>query len=264
MKFDFKELKFKLIFECIGGSRLYGCSTENSDVDIRGVFIPSAEYFLGFMKRIKLLEDKVEDRVYYDIRKFLKMACDSNPNILELLFIPRKNWIEFTPEWEWIIEKRNYFLSKKAIYTFSGYAHSQLKKISNHRRWLFGAKPANRKELLAYNHWQEHRNPERKKMEEIYGFDLKHASHLYRLTTEGAELITTGFITFPRPDVDIILKIRNGDYKYEEVLEMVGDIDKKFEELSKISKLPHKPDRNMIDEICVGLVMDCITEDKNV
>ena len=45
---------FKLIFETIIGSNLYGTNTEESDVDIRGVFIPSEEYFYSFLNKFML------------------------------------------------------------------------------------------------------------------------------------------------------------------------------------------------------------------
>ena len=85
--------KFKIIFECVTGSRLYGTSTPESDTDIRGVFIPPEEYYLGFLNKVEQVEDKVSDVTHWELSKYLKLALDNNPNILELLFVPK----EFPP-----------------------------------------------------------------------------------------------------------------------------------------------------------------------
>jgi len=127
---------FKMIFKFISGSHLYGTSTPESDVDERGIFIPTEEYFYGFLNRVEQHQDKETDTVYYNMIKFLELALENNPNIIEFLFVPEDKWLLSTSDWETIIGGREYFLSKKARWTFSGYAHSQLKRIRLHREWL--------------------------------------------------------------------------------------------------------------------------------
>ena len=75
------------------------------------------------------------DEELQELRKFMKLAADSNPNIIEFLSIERLI-IHETPVWKKIREKRDLFLSKKAKFTFSGYAISQLKRIKVHRGYL--------------------------------------------------------------------------------------------------------------------------------
>ena len=93
-------------------------------------------------------------------------------------------------------------------------------------------------------------------MEDKFGFDLKHASHLLRLISEGEELLTTGNITFPRPDVEFLLDVKNGKYNYDELSEMLTSYDKKFEELYKDSPLPNSADRVSIDKLCIKIVKE--------
>ncbi len=69
------------------GSHAYGLATETSDLDIKGVAIPPADYFLGFLKRFEQAESKQPDMSIYDIRKFFQLACDCNPNIIEVLVV---------------------------------------------------------------------------------------------------------------------------------------------------------------------------------
>lgn len=142
--FNFPD-NFKLIFRFVHGSHLYGTSTPKSDLDIRGVFIPSREYFFGFSKKVEQFECKEPDITYFEMRKFLSLALDCNPNIIEFLFVEPDTPIGvngcgnvpfMSPEWNLIREHRQYFLSTKARWTFSGYAVSQLHRLKKHRNWL--------------------------------------------------------------------------------------------------------------------------------
>jgi uncharacterized protein len=127
-----------LIFECITGSQLYGLSTPESDTDFRGICIPPKEIllnpFMGFEQKDSGFEE--DDRAIYALGKFFKLCADLNPNIIELLFVPEDKIIYNTPAWDMVIKNRILFLSKKAKYTFTGYAFSQAKAIERHRQWF--------------------------------------------------------------------------------------------------------------------------------
>jgi len=331
---------FKLIAKFVAGSNLYGTNTPLSDIDTRGVYIPSKKYFFGFMHKNRHFIEKEEDNEYHEIREFLKLATENNPNIIEYLFVPEDKFDTLTSEWKMIIDNKKYFLSKKIRWTFSGYAVSQLKRIKRHRSWLLNPpdkKPERsdfglqmhratiqkeqigafnsllasylkeigkfhelkdalnemqethdfktmchntliedpeaikkvipvsdnflegikkekayikaKKEWDGYKQWEKNRNPERSILEKKYGYDTKHASHLFRLVTEAEELLTTGNLTFPRPDAAHLLEIRNGKYTYDELIDLC-DHEERFDLLYNISDLPRSPDRNRIDKIC--------------
>lgn len=125
-----------IIYEVVSGSQAYGLATPESDVDLRGVFIPSKEYFLSPFKYVEQCESKNPDRTLFEIRKFVKLATDNNPNILELLFIDEQHIQKITKEGEQLRSIRNEFLSAKCKFTYSGYAMSQLKRIKTHKKWL--------------------------------------------------------------------------------------------------------------------------------
>lgn len=116
------------------------------------------------------------------------------------------------------------------------------------------------KEWDNYQNWKTTRNPARAVLEEKFGFDTKHGSHLYRLVTEGRELLLTGNITFPRPDALLLLEIRQGRYSYEELMDLVGDIDTQFNTYYEESTLPHKPNVKEIDKLCIELVKKHLEE----
>jgi len=107
-----------------------------------------------------------------------------------------------------------------------------------------------------YMQWKTNRNPKRKASEEAIGFDGKYASHLFRLMSEGKELLLTGNITFPLPNAEWLLSIKNGFYQYEEILEMAKTMESEFETWYNESPLPHKPNINAIKQLYFEIVKE--------
>jgi uncharacterized protein len=106
-----------------------------------------------------------------------------------------------------------------------------------------------------YMQWKTNRNPKRKGTEEQFGYDLKYASHLFRLMSEGKELLLTGKITFPLPNAEWLLEIKQGLYPYEQILEMAENMEKEFEIWYEQSPLPKTPDRNALKELYFDIVL---------
>jgi hypothetical protein len=125
-----------LIFECMAGSHAYGTSTPTSDVDKRGICIAPPDIALSCVKGFDQYEDPDSDRVIYELKKFVKLAADNNPNIIELLFTGEENILYCHPAFARIRQNAHLFLSKKAKFTFSGYAMAQLKRIKGHNKWI--------------------------------------------------------------------------------------------------------------------------------
>lgn len=141
-----------LIFMTKHGSQCYGLANELSDLDLKGIVVPpsSVEYDLfhrfeqsendtELHKRFDHLKNpknpKVESTVY-SLRKFMILAANVNPNIMELLWVDPSDFLVMTPVMEKLLDTRDLFLSSKAKFTFSGYSFSQLAKIERHRKWI--------------------------------------------------------------------------------------------------------------------------------
>jgi hypothetical protein len=126
------------IFLTLHGSHAYGTNLPTSDVDVKGIAIPPSNYYLGLLNNFEQaeLKGKEPDGVIYEIRKFFKLARDCNPNIIEVLHTDPEDWIHVHPVGQNILDNRDIFLSKKAYFTFFGYARAQLKRINTHYRWL--------------------------------------------------------------------------------------------------------------------------------
>lgn len=126
----------ELVFMTVAGSRLYGTDTPESDVDKRGVCVPPKEVVFGFGRNFNQQVFPDSDTTVFSLMKFIQLAADCNPNVMELLFVPDGFAEVSTPTWLILREVRSQFLSAKAFHTFTGYAFSQLKRIKSHREWL--------------------------------------------------------------------------------------------------------------------------------
>jgi len=131
----------KLLFLTKTGSHLYGTNTPESDEDFVGVFLGNPEYYIG-IKNVKEIDCSIKDKdesgkntkdavdiKVYELRQFLKLAGDVNPNIVELLFAKGKDVVVFnTPEFEEIQNNYHLFINRRVFDSFQGYARQQMKK----------------------------------------------------------------------------------------------------------------------------------------
>lgn len=103
------------------------------------------------------------------------------------------------------------------------------------------------------------------KLEEKYGersrlaaevtYDFKSVTHAFRLCGEAQELLSTGVITFPRPDAQFLLDVKLGNYNGD----LDVDIEKQLDILRKIrdnSSLRDKPDWKKINKLCQQMILD--------
>ena len=125
----------KLIFETVHGSTAYNLAREGSDVDLKGIVVGQREWYFG-METAPEQVDLSPDHVRYELRKFMRLAVDANPTVIELLFTAPKHHRCITPSGELLLHHRDAFLSKRIADRFSGYALAQLKRIRSHRSYL--------------------------------------------------------------------------------------------------------------------------------
>lgn len=125
-----EHLKDKILFLCLGGSHAYGTNIEGSDVDIRGVFMDSKEAILG-LDTFEMYTDSTTDTCLYSVSKFIKLVSECNPNIIEMLFCKPEHYFYVSEEGRVLLENRHLFLTKRAYYTFGGYANAQLNRLEN-------------------------------------------------------------------------------------------------------------------------------------
>ena len=269
------------MFLTLAGSHLYGTSTPESDIDLRGVCYMPEDSLIGLQPFDQYSPD-AEDTVIYGLNKFTRLAMDCNPNIIEILFAPWDNPAicrECTDDWHKLLDIRSAFVSKKALHTFTGYAFAQLKRINLHHRWLtnppdkapikedYGAyqdpagntKWASTDEHQAYQSlksqwdqyqdWLKNRNPKRSELERKYLYDTKHGMHLCRLMLQGIELLSDGKLTLPRPEAKWLLEVRSGYFTYEQIVEWATQKESEMKRVEESSYLNWGADFNAIQDV---------------
>ena len=147
----------RLILLALTGSQAYGTAIATSDCDYKGVFIAPKDYYLGFKSieqkdtgwatepgtgKFPMLDD-VKDCVVYELRKFLTLVGNNNPNILETLWLDEEFYCYISPVGAHLRSYREAFLSQKIRGSFAGYAYAQIRRVENHRKWLLN--PPSRK-----------------------------------------------------------------------------------------------------------------------
>jgi len=116
-----------IIYEVISGSHAYGTNIPGSDIDKRGIFILPTIMLLSD-DYIEQVSDDNNDTTYYEIGRFIKLAREGNPNILDLLNTPEDCILYKDPLFSAYFPDPSIFLTTKLRHTFTGYAHSQIKK----------------------------------------------------------------------------------------------------------------------------------------
>ena len=208
---NFDEFRPFVIYRCQVGSKAFGLSNDQSDDDVRGIFLPPAERHWSLYDIPGQLEfnDGQDDEVYWELEKFLRLALKANPNILETLWTPMV--LESSPLADRLREIRSAFLSKHLYKTYSGYVLSQFRRMRN-------------------------------SVQKKGTFKNKHAMHLIRLLHSGIGALRTGEIM-----VDVsefrseLLAIRNGQSSFEEVEQTALELDRQFALEFESTSLPEQP-----------------------
>jgi predicted nucleotidyltransferase len=223
-----------IIYEVLSGSHAYGLATETSDEDIRGIFLPTAEELLGFS--YPETKEGKPDKVYHCLRKYMHLALKANPSILAWLWVEPRfirvgSWISYE-----LTANRERFLSKEVHKTFGGYAVSQLRKME--KSYGLGTGYALHGE----------RNAEADVYSTKAHYDTKNSMHLIRLLRCGVELLQVGRYFVYRDDADLLMAIRHGEYKMNEIISMADDLFKAMDKALETTNLPDKPDREWAEQ----------------
>lgn len=80
------------------------------------------------------------------------------------------------------------------------------------------------------------------------GIDWKACMHAVRIAAEAKELLLTKHITFPRPESNLLLKIRKGELPYKEVEQLIEQGLADINDAQSKSTLPEKPNFKLMEE----------------
>lgn len=128
-----KENNVKIIFAADTGSRTLGYSNENSDYDIRFIYVQKSEKYFKLIEEIDMIQRKElnMDFLGFDLKKTLNLLKDSNVQIWQWLYSSK---IYVASDYSEEIKKlsKEYFEVKKFFHQYAGIISKNYKrKIKN-------------------------------------------------------------------------------------------------------------------------------------
>lgn len=293
------------------GSHLYGTATETSDLDIKGVYFPSAQDILlqKVSGSISSRPSKAKgeknsasdiDCEFYSPAKFLTLLAEGQTVALDMFFAPPSAMMMIPhPVWHDIKVLGKKLLTKKAA-SFVRYCSQQANKYGVKGSRIAAARVAlavlekaekqygsaakldviadELKELSATNELLsaddeffemcgkkamfkssiKSARTSAQKLVDAYGeralaaekndgLDWKALSHAVRIGHEAKEFLTSHSITFPRPEAQHLINIKQGKVAFEEVGTEIEQLLIEVEVAMTTSTLPESFDQTLID-----------------
>jgi predicted nucleotidyltransferase len=130
----------RMIFYALRGSRLYGTFIDTSDYDYHGVFMYRPIDWVSLTPPDDSMEDAKGDVVFYELRKYVGMALNANPTVIEMMWTPDDAIVYSTDVIREFFKHRSLFVTKKCFYSFSGYAFDQIEKARGKNKKVHSAK----------------------------------------------------------------------------------------------------------------------------
>jgi predicted nucleotidyltransferase len=232
------------------GSTLHGLNVPGTDDrDEVGVCIEDIHAALGFTefeqyiyRTAAVREGKYDapsraddlDLTIFSLRKFLRLAMQGNPQILQCLFVPLPLCLYRDARGAQLQDLAPLIVSRQAGHRYLGYLEAQRQRLLGER----GQKKVNRPELEAK-----------------HGYDTKYAMHILRLGFQGVELMSTGRLTLPMAEKDraFAYATRLGEVPLQDVLTRAGELERQIKDLLLDAPIPAEPARDQIETWMISM-----------
>ena len=135
--------KFKIIAKILNGSHLYGMATEESDLDYKGIYLPSKEEYDFFKEKNRFKckclnrntnkdpnKRNTKDDIDYEIFSliyFIRLAIDGQTVAIDMVHAPKSHVLVNSDIWSQIVSERHKLYSK-SMNAFVHYARNQAAK----------------------------------------------------------------------------------------------------------------------------------------
>ncbi len=205
---------YELILVGLVGSKAYGLDHAGSDEDYLGIFQLETTSFLGLERphetvtNTHLDHPEVPDYTYQELGKFVRLALQGNPTILELMWLDK--YITQNETGTTLVGMREDFLSDRVRDAFGGYARQQLERM--------------------------------KRTQKTNDRGEKYTRHLFRLLAAGQHLISTGELQVRVDDPEELFAL--GRLPFEEVLIEFEKRDAAYRNVKSV--LPPQPNYDRV------------------
>jgi len=311
-----EQAKVKLLYLCKFGSHLYGINTEDSDLDLKGIFLPSErQCLLGKIsksinyssgsKDTKNTQNDIDIQLW-SLQYFLQLVQKGETNAIDLLYsatYPEMVLYE-TSSIKSIFRNHDKLYNVKDCNAYFGYALGQAKKCGmrgsrlhkiktvyeyvnnfniSHGEKLLSLIPfimdkyhdksycfttkvkgieslvlcgkthqGNIKIFEFLNRLKRTISSYGERARQNKGVDWKALSHAMRVLFQMEELIATGKIQYPLSSAEVLLKIKNGDYDFNRIKELISYKLSKIKRDLKNSNVVNRKDKKLIESIIMN------------
>ncbi|AHH94238.1 nucleotidyltransferase domain-containing protein [Kutzneria viridogrisea] len=209
------------VLSVVVGSRAYGLHTEESDVDIRGVYVPPTELFWGFDKPPSSVDGPGVERLNWEVEHFCALAIKANPTVLEVLASPLVQ--VSTPLGKELRALLPALLSQRAADSFRRATAQQFARAS--AAMASGGTPR----------W-------------------KQVMHVLRMLTMCERLLSTGELVLAvGAHREQLLAVKEGDVPWKDVLSWVEDLRDRTASAVLRSPLPVVPDAGAVERWLISV-----------
>lgn len=240
------------------------------DIDLMAVYIPPLSQYFGIARALAKGHDvklREWDVAAYELRHYTHLLCQANPNVMASLWLKPEMYLRIERAGQALIDNRKAFLSLRAYYSFVGYAHGQLKRMTAYHEQgedaccegqEYHSEGCKLRESRGRGSVKKYATgfmgAKRKALVEQFGYDTKNAAHCIRLLRMGCDLLITGALVVDRRDAGDaheLLAIKHGEWSLAEVQEEADDLFNQMEKYKDKTNLPEEPNMRVIESMLI-------------
>lgn len=232
LPFEKSWVRKQMILLTVSGSYSYGTNLETSDMDVKGVIIPTIDCYLGlevFKDPVITTDDDVHLNIF-QLNNFVKSAMMGTSNTIESLFTLPEHIIFINNFGEELLSHRDEFITHLLVQEYFLYF-------------------CGLKNQLHVNRSSQTQN-----------YDTKIAYQALRTISIAEEILYTGTFNTFRKNNDWLKEIRQGKLTLTQILECIKfhEIDFKYLMYKKSKDLPEKPDYEKVNKWLIDLTKRAI------
>lgn len=129
-----------VFYACESGSRAWGFPSQNSDYDVRFLYLHSVDWYLSIVEKRDVIERPINDQLDvsgWDLRKALELFRKSNPPLLEWLDSPIVYQEKFTIASQMRELSKTYYSPSACVYHYLHMAQGNVREyLKGDRVWI--------------------------------------------------------------------------------------------------------------------------------